>query len=974
MANKSTGIQRAKRAIRLCEKNRAESLDLSDMGLRVLPPGVGRLTFLKILNLSDNKLNQLPDEIANLNNLTTLWLSKNDLGVIPKVVLDLPELKQLYINYNDISEIPEDIKRLSKLEVFFVEFNNITEIPSAIGVLTSVNTITFAGNHLSDLPKEMANLVNLQTLDLSRNHFRIVPDAVIAITSLENLYLSSNELVSLPTSLRRLRKLQSLYFRDNPLPDVYFDTMEQGLGALLTLLESLHGVTERLFEAKLLITGEGQVGKSWALAKLRGKDPRSEIGSDNTTWGIDRGELKLPHPLEEDEEILLNTWDFGGQKIYRVTHQFFFSEQAIYILVWNPRQGVEQCRVREWLRMIALRTGSEAPASGASGELAQPRAKVIMVATHAQSGGGSYMPDYGRSSLDRDLREMIVDEIAIDSDTDYGIEELRAKIARHAASLPNMGQPFNARWAAAREAVLAIRAKKPWIDFDEFRTICSAHGVADQDQLRTLAWTYLHSLGRAIWYGSVMQEDATFDDPLLADTIVLDAVWLSRAFVQVLDDEVTQKAGGMLDHGRLPQIWTDHSRAGWHRYKPSEYEILKLVMRRFDVALPTRESEGRRSLVPQLVPYQRPILPWTTDAGATGARTIRLTCELGYEATGLMARLIAATEPWHVYEGGVGLFWEEGAFLNETASFDNQALITVRGTEKPSIHVTVSGDQPAFLMNELYKVIESVLSFWRGMTRHYFVKCPKREGEEYCSGDFAYEAILRRLNRGIDQAFSCQRCDSLWTAEQLILGFEALELSNTYILNHLYRRDQLPCPRMFLLQPAEKKLLRVTSWASFVGERFNLTLLSELSGQKVASQEFSFTQEWVKWVAPMTRVASLALAGAALPIVGDMATEFKEGAAFLDKLGALPGARESIELVDSERDGKNLHIPTAQLAKFARFLTAIGLDPREHGMDIIQAPDGRWLWMNAQEVELYTPQRLAGLEAGSAPSQRSPAK
>ena len=37
-------------------------------------------------------------------------------------------------------------------------------------------------------------------------------------------------------------------------------------------------------------------------------------------------------------------------------------------------------------------------------------------------------------------------------------------------------------------------------------------------------------------------------DALLADTLVLDAVWLSRAFVQVLEHAPTRKAGGMLDH------------------------------------------------------------------------------------------------------------------------------------------------------------------------------------------------------------------------------------------------------------------------------------------------------------------------------------------------------------------------------------------------------------------------------------------
>ena len=91
------------------------------------------------------------------------------------------------------------------------------------------------------------------------------------------------------------------------------------------------------------------------MAALQKEDPNEAVGAQ-TTYGIDRGTLTLDHPTVAGTEITLNTWDFGGQKVYRVTHQFFFSEEAVYLLVWNPRQGAEQCQVREWLRRIELRT------------------------------------------------------------------------------------------------------------------------------------------------------------------------------------------------------------------------------------------------------------------------------------------------------------------------------------------------------------------------------------------------------------------------------------------------------------------------------------------------------------------------------------------------------------------------------------------------------------------------------------------
>lgn len=956
------------------------TLALTQNALTELPPEIGALTSLTEMTLASNRLTALPREFAALASLERLYLFNNELRVVPPEILGLTRLMDLTINSNHLTSFPPGIGNLTALEelyagsnrlktlppeigslgslrIFYLDHNELEELPREFANLTALQTLSLRDNSLSAFPPEFADLTHLRTLDLSENELTILPPETAAL-GLASLSLNGNRLTALPPEMAAFKALRDLDLAGNPLPTSYFDALAQGPDSFRTLLESLGERTEPLFEGKLLVTGEGQVGKSWALASLQGRNPREAIGSDNTTWGIDRGELRLPHPSLEGREILLNTWDFGGQQIYRVTHQFFFSEQAIYILVWNPRQGAAQCRVREWLRMIALRTGSHASTSVAPGETPKPRAKVIMVATHAKSEGGSYNADYGRSSLDRDLLDMIVGEVEIDSDMNYGIAELRAMIAVHAATLPDMGQPFNTRWAAAREAVLQQREIMPWINFDKFAQLCAGHDVTDREQLRTLAWTYLHSLGRAIWYGSVSTEDAERDDPLLADTIVLDAVWLSRAFVQVLDDEVTQKAGGMLDHRRFPAIWTDHDRAGWHRYRPNEYEILKLVMRRFDVALPTRESEGKRSLVPQLVPYRRPeALPWSSAAAAPGPHTIRLTCELGYEATGLVARLIAATEPWHVYADGVGLFWEGGILLEETASFDNQALVTVHGTERPSLHVVVSGDQPAFLMNELYKTLEGVLSFWKGMTRKYFVGCPTFEDHRYCDGKFKLDTILRRISDQIAQPFVCDDCDVSWTAEQLILWFKALKLDDSYILHHMYRRDQLPCPRMFLLEPADKSALQITSWAGFVGKRFKLTLVSEYSGQKVASKEFSFTRQWVKWVAPVTRVASIMLAGAALPIAGELAAEFKEGAALLDRLGALAGEGPVPDEIEGE--ARNIRLAPEQLAKFAKFLEAIELEPRSHGMDIAKATDGRWLWMNADEVKAFTPQEAA---------------
>jgi len=660
--------------IEAARKTGALNLDLSKMNIKCIPAEIGELTDLICLNISGNSLEELPEEIGLLLNLRGLDASRNRIRLLPGTIRRLLSLSDLDLSFNQLRIIPQSICMLNNLEHLNLYGNLIAHIDPDLGLLSELASLNLSFNRLEDLPGSIGDLRTLSELSLDHNRLRSLPVEISYLTSLRWIRLESNG-----------------------LPGAYLAAAETDMSSFRAFIASVYEKTVPLFEAKLLITGEGKVGKTMAAAALRGDDISSLVFEGNTTWGVDRGELRLAHP-QQMTYIAFNTWDFGGQAIYRVTHQFFFSPQAIYLLLWNPRAGAEQCRVREWLRTIALRTGTKDRAIGVDHN---PLAKVIMVASHANDLGGGYNPDFGEDSLDDDLRALIVDRISIDSLTGYNVEELRLMIAKHAAELPDMGQPVNTRWAAARDEVLKLRQQKPWIDFSEFSTICNRHNVRADDEQRALAWAYLHRLGRALWYGAGSRESGTTNDAVLDDTIVLDAEWLSRAFVQILEDEETRATRGMLDHARLRSIWTDHGRAEWHRYQVREYGILQQVMRLFDVALPTRESHGRCSLVPQLVPFLEPSLPWTSAEAAAGARTLRMYCHLDYEAVGLAPRLIAATEPWHCYVEGKGLFWGEGVFLKDEASFSNQALIRIQGSERPRIEVVVSGVMPEFMLNQI---------------------------------------------------------------------------------------------------------------------------------------------------------------------------------------------------------------------------------------------------------------------------------
>ncbi|MDE3087813.1 MAG: leucine-rich repeat domain-containing protein, partial [Chloroflexota bacterium] len=130
--------------------------------------------------------------------------------------------------------------------------------------------LVLRGRGISELPNEIGDLVSLQALDLSHNQLTTLPKSISKLVSLHTLDLSNNQLTSLPpSSLSRLLERQwhqvntfeRLTLKGNPLNPMLKSAYDQGLDALYAYLRSLEGA-EPLYEAKLVLVGEGGVGKT----------------------------------------------------------------------------------------------------------------------------------------------------------------------------------------------------------------------------------------------------------------------------------------------------------------------------------------------------------------------------------------------------------------------------------------------------------------------------------------------------------------------------------------------------------------------------------------------------------------------------------------------------------------------------------------------------------------------------------------
>ncbi|MGH3983836.1 MAG: COR domain-containing protein [Pseudonocardiaceae bacterium] len=813
---------------------RLQNLHLEGNRLGALPPEIGRLTNLDFLSLESNRLSALPMELGQLVNLEVLRLEGNRLTALPPEIGQLTRLQSLHLESNDLGALPSEIGQLIRLRSLHLADNQLSALPVEIGRLAHLEFLNLEGNQLGVLPRELGRLIKLEVLRLEGNRLTALPPEIGRLINLEFIDLGGNHLTTLSPELGDLPEVVLLRLGGNSLREPLLELLERGANELFAYLRSLKDA-EPQYEAKLLLVGEGKVGKTSLVAALQGKP---FIENRPPTHPIEVGKLRCKHPgLIAD--ITMNTWDFGGQEVYRITQQFFFSRRALYLVVWHPRQGVEQNEVEGWLRRIRLRVGEDA--------------RVIVVATHADEMGS---PELDYPSLKQKFGDLLAGHYTIDSCSGTGIDELHQAIADQAAKLPQMGERWSRRWIAAHDEIRAL--SQPQITRQEFVTSCARHRL-DGEATATLA-NLLHDLGHIIYYG---------EDDGLRDIIVLQHEWLTKAISYVLNDQPTRAAGGVLDHARLKDIW------GRDDAYPTEYHPYFLrLMEKFDVSHRLPEEE-RKSLVGQLVPYEKPVLPWSGAADVPDTRTLGLVCSMDELPSGLVAWLTVRN-----HHHSTGLHWRSGVFL-EYRRYDSEALFELFGDRH--LMLTVCAPSPDYFFNILRGSLEELVSErWPGLRYELFVPCPKRlDSRIQCTGRFKFQTLDRRRQRG-DVQIDCRECDELYDVAQLLTGFAAPALPRLdEVLNrlddvavdlHRLRACQAElangvrnilkvvttevddCPRLFTFVPVESGWRRAQIWQ----RHYRLTLWCEHPDHWHAWPEATYDancqEEWFRDAAPYLRL------------------------------------------------------------------------------------------------------------------------
>ena len=622
--------------------------------------------------------------------------------------------------------------------------------------------------------------------------------------------------------------------------------------------------------------------------------------------------------------MTLNAWDFGGQEVYRITHQFFFSRGALYLLAWRPREGQETDQLEFWLKSIRLR-GSDA--------------KVILVSTYADEGRREVVP----SSVFKDYGDMIVGRHKVSNKKGEGFVELRQTIALHASQLPQMGKPFNKRWIAARSELL--NKKRPHITRNTFAGVARKNHVA-KDEASVLL-DLLHDIGRIVYYSRYEG---------LRDTIVIKPEWLTRAISFVLEDGLTADQGGMLQHSRVGTIWQDPKRPRGHRYPARNHPFFLRLMEKFDISYRVPGEDA--SLIGQMVPDERPDWSWETD-GEEGSRELSLRCEMEEDPPGLMEWLIVRNHPY-----STGAHWREGVFLRH---LNHEALLEKDGEE---LSIRVRGGYPSHFFELLRGSLQVLITDrWPGLQYGLLVPCRgTRKSGSACTFEFFLEDLETALKEG-DPEIPCPRCRTPQSSLALLHGFEMAQRPIAELLaqmaSDLAEVKQNGAKVASLVrairrsEAAENKehpslFTLIPSGGGIIHDKWELTLWCQHPGHEHAVEEAIYpVLEPTEWVARLS--PAIKLLGQMLPLAVGVAdlSGLSQSVVDLTKKQAdgmqkiLKVLRTDDQRLDDHVRDEGGRLTPAQGTAFRQLRSLLQeLDPVGWGgLQRFQTNEGDWLWI-----------------------------
>ncbi|XP_070567306.1 leucine-rich repeat serine/threonine-protein kinase 1-like [Ptychodera flava] len=475
----------------------------------------------------------------------------------------------------------------------------------------------------------------LSQLKASNNRLTEIPPKVELMTQLTAIQVDGNQEIStIPPEIGRCSRIYDLRLEGCNMEEPFKTLVKtRQTRDLLGYLRSVLDKSKKYSRMKLMFVGVQGIGKTTLLNQLRREgtgsyqtraaegwarrqgnrniDQKTRGGTYISTVGVDVCDWTYPKYSTKSKygQVTFSTWDFGGQKEYYATHQYFLSKRSLYLLLWKITDGEKGVNeLQQWLVNIQVRA---------------PDSPVIIVGTHydevlrRKSYPREFWPELQKMIYKKFINieepEMhglpwVLESIEVSCTRGHNIPKLRDMIYETAFSLRQPGpsngrllhQMIPATYLALEEAITTIvsdryaNGKDPVLDINHYRlevmrVMEERCGLSfrDLDELKQ-ATKFLHENGVLLHY-----EDVT-----LCNYVFVDPQWLCDMLAHVVTiREINPFAKyGVMKTSDLQQLFKATKMA------PINIEdyILNLL-NKFEVAV---TWDNKRLIIPSMLPTE----------------------------------------------------------------------------------------------------------------------------------------------------------------------------------------------------------------------------------------------------------------------------------------------------------------------------------------------------------------------------------
>ncbi len=675
----------ALKRIKEAKETRATRLDLGNCGLTELPDELFELTWLEELILSNE------------------WFSYHNYpSEFHEIVEFTHNESQNFGKPNNIKKLSTNLSRLKKIKKLICRGNQSKRWKlNDISVLKNLKKLEYLDLEKTDV-FDLTPLSDLKNIKELRLAFTKVKNIAPLIKQIEN---------NLPIGLQWASSKGGISLESCPIENPPTEILNQGNNTILNYFKQIEKQgTVELYEAKLIIVGEGNTGKTTLFEKLKDNSYKLQPVDETHGTNIHEG-LEFTHHLIGDNVFNANLWDFGGQELQYMTHQFFLTPRGLYVLMMNARK--ESPNLAYWFKIISL--------LGRDNQDSTERVKLLLVFN--KRGNTTGTPQY-QDQLKHYADTLDVQYLEVDfAENDYRFEALQKAIQQSLVTLPIVKSQLPRLWKVVREDLREEAKNNQYITTDRYSDMCSKHGITEEADQWLLSG-YLHQLGSLLHFQN---------DKGLMHFVILSPQWATDGVYTFLSAESIKE-----NNGRFTDIAFNQLLAA-KGYKRADANLVLQLMTKNNFDICYEATEGNY-VAAQLLPENRPdAFLWNRQTGAP----LQFRYQYPIMPKGLMSRLIVRLSEYIEVVDYQEVVWKKGVILRiptDKNNADNCSRVLMYEDDAESksglrqIIIEVMGNPQGHRKHALQRVREEVESlhkkWFRSIKADEMVPCCCSECEK----------------------------------------------------------------------------------------------------------------------------------------------------------------------------------------------------------------------------------------------------